>query len=83
MATKRWTREELERAGVSPAKLARLLRKFEECVRLMAEMGLSVYASDGSGYLIHSSRPEHDRAGKSDFGAIVADIGTGFDGGGW
>jgi hypothetical protein len=68
---------------MSKRKLASLVRKLSECAELMRELGLSVYGSDGSGYLIHDSRPEHDRSGQPDMGAIVADVGQGFNGGGW
>lgn len=79
----RWNDKQLKEAGISKRRLKMLVRKFEACTTLMQEMGLQVYASDGSGYLIHQSRSEHDRDGKADFDAIVADIGQGYDGGGW
>lgn len=79
----RWTDEQLKQAGISKKKLSSLVKKLVACSEEMQELGLFLYASDGSGYLIHRSRPEHDKAGKADFGAIVADVGYGFDGGGW
>jgi hypothetical protein len=79
----RWTAGELRAAGIDGRKLAALLRKFAACVRVMEELGLSVYGESGIGYLIHHSRPEHRPDGSADLGAVVADIGRGFDGGGW
>jgi hypothetical protein len=79
----RWTDKQLKEVGIPKRKLTSLVKKFEKCTQLMEELGLVVYASDGSGYLIHQSRPEHNGNGNADFGAIVADIGQGYDGGGW
>jgi hypothetical protein len=79
----KWTDEQLKAAGIPKRRLAALVRKLADCSRTMQQLGLSVYGSDGSGHLIHRSRPEHDKKGKADFGAIVASVGLGFDGGGW
>jgi len=78
-----WSDEQLKAVDIPKRKLAALVRKLIECSEAMRELGLNVYGSDGSGYLIHESRPEHNRQGKADMGAIVATIGGGFDGGGW
>jgi hypothetical protein len=79
----RWTDDQLKAAGIRKRELVALVRKLNECSAAMRRMGLSLYGSDGCGYLIHRSRPEHDGSGNADFGAIVADAGNGFDGGGW
>jgi hypothetical protein len=79
----RWTRKQLDAAGVDKRRLAILHRKLTEASAMMLEMGFEVYGADGSGYLIHRSRPEHDKNGKADLEAVVADVGMGFNGGGW
>jgi hypothetical protein len=79
----RWDDEKLKEAGIPKKKLASLVKKLQQCSEVMSELGLSVYGSDNSGYLIHSSHPEHDDHGRADLDAIVADVGIGFDGGGW
>lgn len=77
-----WSDAQLKAAGVPKRKLKSLVRKLGECAEMMQELGFTLYGSDGSGYLIHNSRPEHVD-GKADFGAIVSHVGFGFDGGGW
>lgn len=80
----RWDDEQLEEAGIDKVELKKLVSKLKSCSRMMQRMGLQVYGESGDGYLIHESRPEHDeRTLEADFGAIVADVGPGFDGGGW
>lgn len=78
-----WTDTQLKQAKISKRKLTSLVKKFEQCAKLMHELNLNVYGSDGTGYLIHKSCPEHDDKGNANFDAIVANIGFGFDGGGW
>lgn len=74
----------MREAGIDKVRLTRLVKALRKCSQEMQDMGLSVYGSDGSGYLIHRLRPEHDeKTGKSDMGAVVAEVGFGFDGGGW
>jgi hypothetical protein len=78
-----WSDEQLRAAGVPKRRLAALVRKLRECSETMRQLGLTVYGVDGSGHLVHDSRPEHDSQGRADFGAIVARVGYGFNGGGW
>jgi hypothetical protein len=79
----RWAKQQLKEYKIDRRKLESLLNHFEKCEKLMQELKLSVYASDGSGYLIHQDFPEHDKNGNAVTDAIVADIGFGYDGGGW
>lgn len=84
-----WTDEQCKAAGLDPAKVLSLARRFRRLSREMAQMGLHVYGASGSGCLIHSSRPTHIDSFASqeyaipDHGSVVANIGEGFDGGDW
>jgi hypothetical protein len=79
----RWTDEQLKAAGIDKRKLKKLLRLLREAGVLMNTMSLEVYGESGSGNLIHRSRPTHDTSGKADLGSVVANVGFGFNGGGW
>lgn len=83
MPTIRWTDEELNSAGIDRKRLEHLVRSLRKASKELTAMGLTVYGSDGTGYLIHRSRPEHDDQMNMIENAIVADVGFGFDGGGW
>jgi myo-inositol-hexaphosphate 3-phosphohydrolase len=79
-----WTDEQLEAAGINRGRLIKIIRALRRASELMEGTGLHVYGESGSGYLIHSSRPEHfGREAEADHGAVIADVGLGFDGGGW
>lgn len=79
----RWSNSQLREAGIKKSKLKSLVKRLLKCSEDMQEMGLEVYGSDGTGYLIHESRPDHADDGSADLGAIVADVGPRFNGGGW
>lgn len=78
-----WTDDQLLRAGMSKRRLVALVKSLRKCSETMSELGLELYGCDSTGYLVHKSRPTHDREGVPDMGSIVADIGFGFNGGGW
>lgn len=80
----RWDDKQLAAARIDKQRLVALVAKLEQCSQELLALGLHVYGESGDGYLIHTSRPEHrDSDGKADYGAIVATVGFGFDGGGW
>ncbi len=67
---------------MEPKKVHSIARRLRKISEDMQSMGLSVYGESGRGHLVHESRPTHN-GGEPDFGCIVADVGQGFDGGGW
>lgn len=82
-----WTNGQLKEAGLTKRKVAALAKKLFACSQAMQEMGLELYGCDGSGHLIHSSRPTHKSlpggGNEADLGSVVAYVGQGFGGGGW
>jgi hypothetical protein len=78
-----WTDEQLAVAGIDKKRLKSLVRRLKRCSKDMRAMGFKIYGESGCGLLIHDSRPDHDDRERADYGSIVADVGFGFDGGGW
>lgn len=79
-----WTDEQLAEAGIDKKRLKSIIRKLEAASAKMEGTGLHVYGESGFGHLVHRSRPEHfGREREADFGAVIANVGPGFDGGGW
>lgn len=81
-----WTDAQLKEAKIHKGKLKKLVRLLRESSELMRGLDLEVYGADGSGHLVHRSRPTHvdtPTGQKADFGCIVASVGPGFNGGGW
>lgn len=80
-----WTDEELEEAGMDPAKVASIVRRLRRLSRDMREQGVHVYGASGNGHLVHPSRPTHSDHGRNapNTDAPIADLGPGFDGGDW
>lgn len=84
-----WTDEQLDEAGLDKKKVSSLVRRLRQCSKEMAKMGLHVYGANGTGNLVHVSRPTHMDKGERghlclpDHGCVVADLGNGFDGGDW
>ena len=80
-----WDDEQLEEAGLDKKKVLSIARRLRKLSSEMSELGLSVYGMSGSGCLTHVSRSTHSQkdsyAEERDFGAIVAYVGSGFDGG--
>jgi hypothetical protein len=84
-----WSDEQLEEAGLDPARVRSIVRRFRRLSSEMQSMGLHVYGNAGTGLLIHESRPTHrdDTAnslcGVADHDSTIANLGPGFDGGDW
>ncbi len=82
-----WTPAQLKAARIPRRKLESLIRRLERCSRDMRELDMYIYGANGSGNLMHRSRPTHiDRPGflgKPDMESPVAYVGEGFDGGDW
>ncbi len=83
----RWTNKQLRDAKISKRKLTQLVNRLRKCSEQMAEMGLEIYGVNGSGNLIHQSRPTHKKRGpelEADLDSVVACVGLqGFNGGDW
>jgi hypothetical protein len=80
-----WSDEQLEQAGVDPAKLEKALKQFTKSAQTLHSMGLSLYAAAGLACFIHKSRPDHGpEGGITDTGSVVATAGQDWlDGGDW
>jgi hypothetical protein len=83
-----WTDEQIEEAGIDRNRLVKIIQLLRSASDLMTGTGLHVYGESGSGNIVHSSRPTHSgRKGSvgdvADYGSVIADVGLGFDGGGW
>jgi hypothetical protein len=78
-----WSDEDFAKAGLDRERTVSLARKLMACSRELESLGLKVYGCAGSGLLIHHSRPTHPTGNGGDQGAVIADLGQGFDGGDW
>ena len=81
-----WTDEQLEAAGLDPKKVLSIAKRLSKLSVEMRSMGLSVYATNGSGNLVHVSVGTHiDERGREaeNRDSVICNVGGGFDGGDW
>jgi hypothetical protein len=78
-----WSDEQLAAVGIDKKRLISLIRRLRRCSKDLEAMNFKIYGESGRGLLIHDSRPDHDDQSRADYGSVVADVGYGFDGGGW